>query len=138
MLGAPNAVLAPPARLSSSYGERVDPFSGKKAFHEGVDFAGAIGAPIHAPGPGSITFAGEKSGTGKVVEISISAQQSIRFAHLQDIKVTVGDKVKAGDVIGTIGTDANSTGPHVHIEVYQQGQPVDPQKVDGLILLGKN
>jgi murein DD-endopeptidase MepM/ murein hydrolase activator NlpD/beta-lactamase regulating signal transducer with metallopeptidase domain len=138
LLGAPKAILIGPAHRSSGFGERTDPFTDKKAFHQGVDFAAAAGTPIHSPGAATVIFAGDKDKLGKVVELSLSGENAIRFAHLQDINVAKGASVKAGDTVGTVGTDANSTGPHVHIEVYQQGKLVDPEEVDGLILLSQN
>lgn len=133
--GADRAVLDQPARLTSPYGYRVDPFTGMKAWHEGVDLAGAPDSVVHTPVAGKVTFAGQKPGNGYVVEVSAADGYSLRFAHLGALKVRRGDPAAAGDAIGTVGMDDASTGSHVHVEVYWKGKGVDPRQVKGLTLI---
>ncbi|MCV6625701.1 MAG: M23 family metallopeptidase [Cellvibrionaceae bacterium] len=112
--------------MSSRYGRRTDPFNGKIAWHNGVDFAGKMGSPIISVAAGVITWAGERSGYGKLVEINHGEGFSTRYAHNSEIKVKVGDVVKKGHQIAAMGSSGRSTGPHVHFEVYKNGRAVDP------------
>ncbi|HVY88113.1 MAG TPA: peptidoglycan DD-metalloendopeptidase family protein [Hyphomonadaceae bacterium] len=130
--GDTSPVIAAPVVVTSAYGPRIDPISKKQGFHDGIDLAAALGTPVQSPHSGLIIFAGEKDNLGKVVEIDLGDGQAVRFAHLDEIRVVKDDKVKAGDVVGTVGTDANSTGPHLHLEFYQNGQKYDPAQVKGI------
>jgi murein DD-endopeptidase MepM/ murein hydrolase activator NlpD len=134
-LSGERAVLDPPAHLSSPYGYRLDPFTGMKAWHEGVDLAALLNTTVRAPAAGKATFAGVKQGLGYVVEIAAADGYTLRFAHLGALQVKQGDTVRAGDAIGAVGMDDASTGSHVHLEVYWQGKGVDPQEVRGLTLI---
>jgi murein DD-endopeptidase MepM/ murein hydrolase activator NlpD/beta-lactamase regulating signal transducer with metallopeptidase domain len=134
-LSGERAVLDPPAHLSSPYGYRLDPFTGMKAWHEGVDLAAPLNTTVRAPAAGKATFAGVKQGLGYVVEIAAADGYTLRFAHLGALQVKQGDTVRAGDAIGAVGMDDASTGSHVHLEVYWQGKGVDPQEVRGLTLI---
>ena len=112
--------------LSSRYGSRIDPFSGKKAWHEGIDFAGREGSNIVAVASGVVSWSGERSGYGKMVEVAHGDGVITRYAHNQENRVKVGDMVRRGDVVALMGNSGRSTGPHVHFEVHKNGRPVDP------------
>ncbi len=114
--------------MSSPFGERVDPISGKKAWHEGMDFAGANGSDVVAVANGVVIFAGERSGYGKMIEISHGSDLRTRYGHHQEVLVHAGQSVKRGDVIGLMGSSGRSTGPRVHFEVLKSGKPVNPAK----------
>lgn len=113
--------------LSSSFGRRSDPFTGRVAFHEGVDIASKMGSPIRAMGVGVVTFAGEKTGYGLMVEVNHGQGQVTRYAHAQAVLVKVGDRVTKGQSLALVGSSGRSTGPHLHLEVLRNGQPVNPQ-----------
>lgn len=112
--------------LSSRYGTRIDPFNGKKAWHEGVDFAGREGDDIVAVASGVVSWSGERYGYGKMVEVAHGDGVITRYAHNQENLVKVGDMVRRGDVVALMGNSGRSTGPHVHFEVHKNGRPVDP------------
>ncbi len=114
--------------MSSKYGERLDPISGKKAWHAGVDFAGKNGSDVVAVGGGVVTYAGKRYGYGKMVEIAHGDGYVTRYGHHQEVLVALGDVVKPGQVIGLMGSSGRSTGPHVHLEVLKNGRHVDPSK----------
>ena len=103
--------------MSSPYGERVDPISGKKAWHEGMDFAGAKGSEVIAVANGVVVFAGYRDGYGQMVEISHGKDLRTRYGHHEEVLVHAGQSVKRGDVIALMGNSGRSTGPHVHFEV---------------------
>lgn len=112
--------------MSSRFGRRTDPFSGKVAWHNGVDFAGKLNSEVVAVAAGVVTWSGERSGYGKMVEINHGSGFSTRYAHNTENLIHVGDVVKKGQAIAKMGTSGRSTGPHVHFEVYKHGRPVDP------------
>ena len=114
--------------MSSPYGQRVDPISGKSAWHAGVDFAGRDGSDVIAVASGVVTYAAIRSGYGKMVEINHGDGFATRYGHHAVILVSAGDIVKKGQVIGTMGTSGRSTGPHVHFEVLKNGRHVDPAR----------
>jgi murein DD-endopeptidase MepM/ murein hydrolase activator NlpD len=112
--------------ISSYFGERADPFDGREAFHKGVDFAGAAGQKITAVAAGVVTWAGERSGYGKLVEISHGDGYVTRYAHNERTLVRVGETVKRGEPVALMGSTGRSTGPHVHFEVLRNGRQVNP------------
>jgi murein DD-endopeptidase MepM/ murein hydrolase activator NlpD len=112
--------------ISSYFGEREDPFDGQETFHKGVDFAGAKGSTVVAVAAGVVTWAGERSGFGKMIEINHGDGYVTRYGHNEKTLVSVGDTVKRGDAIGLMGSTGRSTGPHVHFEVLRNGRQVDP------------
>ena len=112
--------------MSSRFGRRTDPFSGRVAWHEGVDFAGKEGSEIIAVASGVVTWSGDNSGYGYMVEINHGNGFSTRYAHCKENLVKVGDVVKKGQVVALMGSTGRSTGPHVHFEVYKNGRAVDP------------
>lgn len=112
--------------MSSRFGRRTDPFTGRIAWHGGVDFAGKEGSEIVAVAAGVVTWSGERHGYGQMVEISHGNSYSTRYAHCKENLVKVGDIVKKGQVVALMGSTGRSTGPHVHFEVYKNGRAVDP------------
>lgn len=112
--------------MSSRYGYRNDPFSGKLAWHDGVDFAGKEGSDIFAVAAGVVTWAGSRYGYGNLVEINHGNGYVTRYAHAKEVTVSVGDVVKKGDAVALMGSTGRSTGPHVHFEVLLNGKSVDP------------
>jgi murein DD-endopeptidase MepM/ murein hydrolase activator NlpD len=117
--------------LSSRYGKRNDPFTGKQEFHKGLDFAGKKGSEVIAVGDGVVSWAGNKSGYGKLVEINHGNGYTTRYGHNQSHMVKVGDTVKKGQQIALMGSTGRSTGPHVHFEVLHNGKSVNPSKFIG-------
>jgi murein DD-endopeptidase MepM/ murein hydrolase activator NlpD len=114
--------------LSSKYGKRNDPFTGKQEFHKGLDFAGKKGSVVNVVGDGVVTWAGERSGYGDMVEVSHGNGYVTRYAHNQKHLVKVGDTVRKGQQIAQMGSTGRSTGPHVHFEVLRDGKTVNPAK----------
>jgi len=112
--------------ISSYFGERADPFDGLEAFHKGVDFAGSAGSPVTAVAAGVVTWAGVRTGYGKLVEINHGDGFTTRYAHNERTLVTVGQTVKRGESVALMGSTGRSTGPHVHFEVLRNGRQVDP------------
>ena len=114
--------------LSSGFGVRSDPFTGSPALHTGLDLHGDQGDPVRASANGTVTVAGWSGGYGRVVDIDHGNGVSTRYAHLSAIEVRVGQSVKAGQLIGKIGSSGRSTGPHLHYETRIRGEAVDPHK----------
>jgi murein DD-endopeptidase MepM/ murein hydrolase activator NlpD len=114
--------------LSSPFGVRMDPFVHEAAMHTGIDFRGEMGEPIHATAAGTVTIAGWTGGYGKMVEIDHGNGLATRFGHLSEIDVSVGQKIRIGEVVGKLGSTGRSTGPHLHYETRINGEPVNPQK----------
>ncbi|MEH6585377.1 MAG: peptidoglycan DD-metalloendopeptidase family protein [Halioglobus sp.] len=112
--------------VSSHYGKRTDPFSGKPAFHHGIDFAGKEGTNVIAVASGVVTYTGSKSGYGEMVEISHGDGFVTRYSHNKQTLVKSGDVVRKGEAIALMGSTGRSTGAHVHYEVYKHGRSVDP------------
>lgn len=112
--------------LSSYYGYRKDPFTGRKAWHQGIDFAGKAGDEVIAVATGVVSWSGERSGYGTMVEIAHGDGLVTRYAHNDENLVKVGDLVRRGDAVALMGNSGRSTGPHVHFEVFKHGRPVDP------------
>lgn len=112
--------------LSSQFGYRTDPFSGKRTWHNGVDLAGKDGSDIISVAAGVVTFAGDRHGYGNLVEIDHGDGLVTRYAHAKTVDVEVGQVVQKGHVIATMGSTGRSTGPHVHFEVLQDGKARNP------------
>ena len=112
--------------ISSYFGEREDPFSGHEAYHKGVDFAGSAGSNVMAVAAGVITWAGQRTGYGNLVEINHGDGYVTRYAHNEKTLVSVGQTVKRGESVALMGSTGRSTGPHVHFEVLRNGRQVDP------------
>lgn len=112
--------------MSSRFGRRTDPFSGRVAWHNGVDFAGKDGSEIVAVASGVVTWASSRHGYGQLVEISHGNGYKTRYGHCKDILAKAGDVVKKGQIVALMGSSGRSTGPHVHFEVFKNGRTVDP------------
>jgi len=112
--------------VTSKFGKRRDPISGKMALHKGIDMAGWPKTPIYAPAPGEVTYAGWHGKYGRMVEIDHGCGIKTRFGHMKSITVEVGDTLEHRTKIGTIGSTGRSTGPHVHYEIRIADEPVDP------------
>jgi murein DD-endopeptidase MepM/ murein hydrolase activator NlpD len=117
--------------LSSRYGKRSDPFTGKQDFHKGLDFAGKKGANVLAVGDGVVSWSGKRSGYGNLLEINHGNGYVTRYGHNQRHLVEVGDTVKKGQQVAMMGSSGRSTGPHVHFEVLHNGKSVNPAKYIG-------
>jgi len=113
---------------SSYYGKRTDPFTGKLAMHKGMDFAGKEGSKIIAVAGGIVTWAGDRYGYGKLVEINHGNGYTTRYGHNAKLLVEVGDNVEKGQAISKMGSTGRSTGPHVHFEVLKNDRQVNPAK----------
>lgn len=114
--------------ISSHFGYRSDPFTGRGAFHAGVDFAGPKGAKVIATGPGVVSFSGYKNGYGNVVEITHPTGYLTRYGHNARNLVREGQTVQKGDPIAIIGSTGRSTGTHVHFEVERDGNTLNPMR----------
>ena len=114
--------------LSSKYGKRIDPFTGKQEHHKGIDIAGKEGSSILAVADGIVTWSGERTGYGKLVEIRHGNGYVTRYGHSKQSLVKAGDTVSKGEAIALMGSTGRSTGPHVHIEVIHNGNQVNPVK----------
>jgi murein DD-endopeptidase MepM/ murein hydrolase activator NlpD len=123
----PQVMPADISMISSGFGYRADPFNGHGAMHAGLDFRGPIGSPIHAAAKGVVSFVGQESGYGNVVEISHGKGLMTRYAHMSAFHSHIGQPVEAGQVIGAIGSTGRSTGPHLHFEVRINGRAVNPR-----------
>ena len=122
-LGEPISVAH---RETSGYGLRTDPFSRRPAFHAGMDMAAYWRAPIVAAGPGVVTYAGPRSGYGRLVEIDHGFGFKTRYGHLNSVEVQTGDEIQLGDLVGRMGSTGRSTGPHLHYEVWFRGKTYNP------------
>jgi murein DD-endopeptidase MepM/ murein hydrolase activator NlpD len=112
--------------LSSGFGVRMDPFTGHQGVHEGVDIAARFGGPIFATGDGVVSWAGDMTGYGLVVEVTHESTLITRYAHASEVLVKEGDRVRRGQEIARVGTTGRSTGPHLHFEVLRDGHAVNP------------
>lgn len=112
--------------VSSGFGVRSDPFTGRSAFHEGVDIASRYGSNIKAMGGGVVSYAGDKNGYGLTVEINHGNGYTTRYAHCKAVLVKVGDRVSKGQDVAKVGVTGRSTGPHLHFEVLREGKSINP------------
>ncbi len=116
-------------RISSPYGMRRHPVSGRRRMHEGTDFAAAIGTPVLAVEAGRVSTAGVRGGYGKLVEVNHGTSRS-RYGHLSVIHVKPGQRVERGALIGKVGSTGISTGPHLHFEYLRKGRHMDPDRLE--------
>jgi murein DD-endopeptidase MepM/ murein hydrolase activator NlpD len=114
--------------VTGSFGERIDPFNGEGAFHNGVDISSGYGQAVMAPADGVVEFADFFGGYGRALILNHGRGVSTRYGHLSGFAVTVGQQVHRGDIIGYIGLSGRSTGPHLHYEVRINDIPVNPHK----------
>jgi len=113
--------------LTSGFGYRIDPFTGLRQFHEGIDIANRMGTPIIAPADGVVARAFRNFGFGLMVEINHGYGIVSRYAHLSKTYVNVGQRIKRGDRIAAMGSTGRATGPHLHYEVRLNNVPLDPR-----------
>jgi murein DD-endopeptidase MepM/ murein hydrolase activator NlpD len=119
-------VSAEGASISSPFGTRSDPFTGRLRRHKGIDIASAIGSSIFATAAGVVTLSEEQNGYGYMVEINHGGGFMTRYAHASSLLVSVGQVVEKGQEIAVIGLTGRSTGPHVHYEVVKDGRQINP------------
>ncbi len=113
--------------IVSNFGQRPDPFTGKLAFHSGIDFTnGRPGSDINTVAAGVVVWSGPKSKYGLTVEVDHGKGFTTRYSHAEKLFVDVGEVVKKGQRIASVGSTGRSTGPHVHFEIYKNGRVVDP------------
>jgi len=117
--------------ISSYFGRRADPFTGYTAVHKGLDFAGTEGSKVSAVAAGLVTFAGERTGFGEMVEINHGNGLATRYCHNEKLLVKQGDMVRKGQDVALLGSTGHSTGPHLHFEVLKNGTQVDPLRFIG-------
>ena len=115
-------------RISSHFGKRPCPFSGKPQFHQGVDIAADKGEPVFASAGGTVVSCDWHGGYGKSITLDHGSGYVTRYAHLKKIYVRAGQPIKKGEKIGTVGSTGKSTGPHLHYEVRFQENPIDPER----------
>jgi murein DD-endopeptidase MepM/ murein hydrolase activator NlpD len=113
-------------RISGSFGERLDPFTGEGGFHRGVDISTEHGAPVRATADGIVIVAGRRSGYGRLVGVDHGFGLTTWYGHLSRFGTHEGARIKRGDVIGYVGVSGRTTAPHVHYEVRINGMPVNP------------
>ena len=113
-------------RISSEFGHRLDPFTGAHRHHGGLDIAAPEGSAIMAARAGRVTFSGTRVGYGKLVIVAHSDGSESRYAHCSSLIASEGDVVRAGEPIAAVGASGRATGPHLHFEVREGGQTVDP------------
>lgn len=112
--------------ISSEYGVRVDPFHGEQRVHQGVDIAAPAGSAVRAVAQGQVIFSGYHHGYGNVVGVKHDGEITTLYAHCWAVRVSVGDVIAEGTVVGYVGDSGRATGPHLHFEVRVAGQSVDP------------
>lgn len=119
-------------RITDFFGWRIHPISKEKKFHEGVDYGAVVNSPVYAPANGKVVFTGWFDGYGRCITVDNGAINgktvTSRYGHLNSINVQYGQQIYKGQVIGAVGTTGYSTGPHLHFEVRENGQPVNPLK----------
>ncbi len=113
--------------ITSGFGFRTSPFTGKRTPHKGLDVAAPVGTPIYAPADGVVVFSGKKSGYGNFVMLAHGFGIATHYAHCAELLASVGQRVKRGDQIGTVGMTGRTTGPHLHYEVTVNGQKKNPR-----------
>lgn len=114
--------------LTSGFGNRVSPFTGRVAMHNGIDIAARQDTAIIAPAAGVVSYFGFDSGLGKMVKVNHGYGMVTYYGHLSKVAVKIGQKVKRGDIIAYVGNTGLSTGPHLHYEVYVNDVPMNPMK----------
>ena len=128
LMRTPSRLPVEHAELVSSFGNRDDPVTGRRAFHAGLDFAAGHGTAIHAAAGGKVAVAGFRSDFGWVVEIEHGNGLTTRYAHASKLLVKAGDVVMPHDAIAAVGSSGRSTGPHLHFEVLRNGEATDPRR----------
>ena len=116
-------------RVSSAYGWRSDPIHGKRAHHSGMDIAAPQGSPIRSVRDGRVVFAGERGGYGNVVIVDHGDGLQTRYAHCSELKVAKGQRVQAGEIVGSVGHTGRATGDQLHFEAQKNGISIDPMEI---------
>lgn len=119
-------------RITSLFGERSDPFQRSEAFHSGLDIGGDTGDPVYATAEGVVIASDRDELKGNYIIISHGNGLTTRYLHLSERIAASGDKVKKGTKVGKIGTTGRSTGPHLHFEIRQDDNPIDPTTYVGM------
>jgi murein DD-endopeptidase MepM/ murein hydrolase activator NlpD len=114
--------------VTSDFGTRLDPYSAERKMHEGLDIATPHGQPVVTPSDGVVVFNGVEGGYGKVLVLDHGYGVKTRYGHLSEVFVRLGDRVKRGDKVASVGNTGKSTGPHLHYEVRVNGIPENPRK----------
>jgi murein DD-endopeptidase MepM/ murein hydrolase activator NlpD len=125
------SLMLPDARVTSSFGWRTDPLNGQQRFHHGTDLRMAYGQDVRSAGSGIVRSVADAGGYGLMVTVDHGDGLETRYAHLSAASVKPGDPIAAGQVIARSGNSGRSTGPHLHFEVREAGQPVDPSRFAG-------
>lgn len=123
---SPSGLPAGSGWVSSHYGMRTDPFTGEEAWHNGIDIAGSEGSSVLAAASGVVTYTDQSYSYGNVIEITHDSGLVTLYAHNKELYVELGEIVRKGQEIASMGSTGRSTGPHVHFEVYKNGRSVDP------------
>ena len=124
----PNSSPVDAGYNSSSYGWRIDPFNGNKAFHEGLDFPANTGTPIRAAADGIVSVSELSHAYGNMVKIDHGSGLETRYAHASKLLVKVGERVVKGQAVALVGSTGRSTGPHLHYEIRLNGNSLDPRQ----------
>ncbi|MFD1175118.1 peptidoglycan DD-metalloendopeptidase family protein [Paenibacillus puldeungensis] len=124
--GTPSEWPTLSTRLTSNFGYRTDPFTGRAAFHAGIDIAGKVGDPIYAAGAGKVITTARDGSHGKYIVVEHPGGLQSWYLHLHDIGVSEGDTIIKGQKIGSLGNTGRSTGPHLHFEIVKGGSPINP------------
>ena len=122
------------AYKQSPFGMRQDPFLNRPSWHNGIDLGADWNAPISAPASGTIILADTRAGYGKLIELQVSEDWILRFAHLKEISVVLGEDVEAGDFLGEVGSTGRAAGPHLHLEALYADKQYNPEHISGLEL----
>ncbi len=132
--------LTPPVKgnISSPFGWRIDPFTGKKGYHKGIDIKAPEGTPVHSAESGKVIFAGRKGGYGNLIILEHKNGFMTYYAHLKDIKVKTGEEVGKGMIIGDVGSTGRSTGPHLHFELRQGDKVYNPLQESSIFKFYEN
>lgn len=123
--------------ITSSFGRRANPFGGGGEYHRGIDFHARTGDPVLAVADGVVSYAGVRSGYGKVIEIDHGNGYVTRYAHNSSLLARAGDLVRVGEQVAKAGSTGRSTGAHVHFEVWDRGRVVNPRKFLGSKATGR-
>jgi len=124
--GTPSIIPVARGFISSRFGRRMHPITGRSSWHYGVDYSARLGTPIYATADGIVTFAGKWAQFGNTVELSHGFDYVTRYAHASKLLVKKGQRVKRGDVIARVGSSGRSTATHLHYEVIEQGRKRNP------------
>jgi len=112
--------------ITDGYGPRIDPITHRPAFHEGLDISVAIGTPVRSPADGVVLFADRETGYGRVVKLDHGYGYNTTYAHLDRLLVKEGARVTRGQLLGKVGLSGRTTGPHLHYEVWKDGERQNP------------